>query len=199
MFTGESVCLLVPGAWSVTTSWLRVSSQGKAPSPGSGAAPGGPTQGSMEKSTWNRGLSLFGGMLYGSRVWGPVVATTGLHLPVALLFGMVSLRGAQALPTSHTASAECSYGLKEAVTLARLSSLPTRPGCPFRHLAPSTPGRGVRGLFSYFTIVPNFTEGIAQDMQNCSFCVFDLSNHPSHDWIGKGSHCVAAACQSFCF
>lgn len=115
------------GPRSVTTAWLRVFSHGKAPSPGSGAAPEGPTQGMMEKSNWNRGLSLFGGARYTSRVWGPVVAITGLHLPVALLFGTFSLRGAHALPTSRTASAEGSCGSKEAVMLARVSSLPTRP------------------------------------------------------------------------
>lgn len=88
--------------------------------------------------------------MYGRRAWGPVVAITGLHLPAALPSGMFSLREAHALPTSHMASAEGSYGLKEAMTLARLSSLPTRPGCPGWHHTPSTPGRGVRGLFSFF-------------------------------------------------
>lgn len=47
----------------------------------------------MEKSIWNRDMSLFGGGLYGSTVWGPVIAITGFHLSVALLFGMFSFRG----------------------------------------------------------------------------------------------------------
>lgn len=38
-------------------------------------------------------MSLFGGGLYGSMVWGPVIAITGFHLSVALLFGMFSFRG----------------------------------------------------------------------------------------------------------
>lgn len=93
-------------------------------------------------------LGPFGGVLCGSGFWGHVFAITGLHVPVAFLFGMFPLRGTHILLASHTTSSEGSYGLKEAVMLAKLSSA-HKTRMPW--LAPSMPARGGGGYFlSYY-------------------------------------------------
>lgn len=136
-----------------------MSSQGKALSPGSGAAPGGSTEDTMKKSTWNRGT------LHGSSVWAPAVAITGLHLPVALLFGLFSLREVHALPASHMAPAEGLWLAGAMMLVGHFSAHKARMSqvvwSSQQAMWQSSQGVLVYFCLCFFIVVPNFTDGIA--------------------------------------
>lgn len=174
----------------VTTFWQRVSSQDKAPSPDPGAAPGGPTRGTMKKPTWNRGLSLLEGTLQGSSLGS---CSCNHRPPCACTPSpwFVFLKGGSCFACISHVPSWGSCGLQEAVMLVGLFSA-HKARMSQQHSTPSNVAEEAGGfnfvLFSFSWIFLLLCQALLMELpETCRITAFV--------WLDcEKPHCIAATC-----